>query len=75
MTPALQEITIYRPDYAMVMGKGMTRVPYVNPESSSGDFQVTDSCERSAAVMGDDYVKLSFELLHQQVFEAFSFIW
>lgn len=75
MTPALQEITIYRPDYVMVMGKGMTRVPYVNPESSSGDFQVTDSCERSAAVMGDDYVKLSFELLHQQVFEAFSFIW
>ncbi len=75
MTPALQEITIYRPDYAMVIGKGMTRVPYVNPESSSGDFQVTDSCERSAAVMGDDYVKLSFELLHQQVFEAFSFIW
>ena len=75
MTPALQEITIYRPDYAMVMGKGMMRVPYVNPESSSGDFQVTDSCERSAAVMGDDYVKLSFELLHQQVFEAFSFIW
>ena len=75
MTPALQEITIYRPDYTMVMGKGMTRVPYVNPESSSGDFQVTDSCERSAAVMGDDYVKLSFELLHQQVFEAFSFIW
>ena len=75
MTPALQEITIYRPDYAMVIGKGMTRVPYVNSESSSGDFQVTDSCERSAAVMGDDYVKLSFELLHQQVFEAFSFIW
>lgn len=75
MTPALQEITIYRPDYVMVIGKGMTRVPYVNPESSSGDFQVTDSCERSAAVMGDDYVKLSFELLHQQVFEAFSFIW
>lgn len=75
MTPALQEITIYRPVYAMVMGKGMVRIPYVNPESSSGDFQVTDSCERSAAVMGDDYVKLSFELLHQQVFEAFSFIW
>ena len=37
-------------------------------------YPVTDKCERSAVVMGDDYVRLSFELATRVQFAAFSFI-
>ena len=37
-------------------------------------FPVTDSCERSATVMGEDYVRLQFNLNKRIQFEAFSFI-
>ncbi len=74
MTPALAEISIYRPTYTLRNDlPEFTR--YNNTESASGDYPVTDSCERSATIMNDDYVKLSFKLLNQTVFEAFSFIY
>lgn len=37
-------------------------------------YPVTDKCERSAVVMGDDYVRLSFDLATRVQFAAFSFI-
>ena len=74
MTSALAEISIYRPTYTLVNGAPVCS-RYINTESTSGDYPVTDSCERSATVMNDDYVKLSFKLLNQTVFEAFSFIY
>lgn len=74
MTPALGQISIYRPTYYMRSGS-IVRTRYINTEDASGDFPVTDSCERSATVMGDDYVKLSFKLLGRVVFSAFAYIW
>ncbi len=74
MTPALAEISIYQPTYTLRSGSPV-RARYINTESTSGDFPVTDNCERSATVMNDDYVKLSFKLIRQTVFEAFSFIY
>ena len=38
------------------------------------EFPITDKCERSAKVMGDDFVRLVFESTHKVVFDAFSFI-
>ena len=38
------------------------------------EFSITDKCERSAKVMGDDFVHLVFESTHKVVFDAFSFI-
>lgn len=40
----------------------------------SFEFPITDKCERSAKVMGDDFVRLVFESTHKVVFDAFSFI-
>lgn len=39
-----------------------------------GEFPITNSCERSAKLMGDDYVRLVFNLDRRVVFDAFSFI-
>lgn len=38
------------------------------------EFPITDKCERSAKIMGDDFVRLVFESTHKVVFDAFSFI-
>lgn len=74
MTPALGQISIYKPTYYMRSGS-IVRTRYINSEDTSGDFPVTDSCERSATVMNEDYVKLSFKLLGRVVFDAFAYIW
>lgn len=47
---------------------------YSNKELTSTDFPITDKCERSAKIMGDDYVRLVFDLYDKVVFNAFSFI-
>ncbi len=41
---------------------------------SLGLFPVTDKCERSAKLMGEDYVKLSFNMTQRVIFAAFSYI-
>lgn len=41
---------------------------------NSYEFPLTDSCERSAKVMGEDYVRLVFKSTHKVVFDSFSFI-
>lgn len=41
---------------------------------NSYEFPLTDSCERSAKVMGEDYVRLVFKSIYKVVFDAFSFI-
>ncbi len=74
MTPALGTISIYKPTYSVQNGS-IVRQRYINTADSNGDFPVTDSCERSATLMNDDYVKLSFKLLEQYVFDAFAYIW
>lgn len=74
MTPALSSISIYKPTYTIV-NNTIVRERYINTADANGDFPVTDSCERSATIMNDDYVKLSFKLLEQYVFEAFAYIW
>ena len=47
---------------------------YANAERSSVEFPVTDQCERSAKVMGEDFVRLQFKLKDRVTFDAFSFI-
>ena len=78
MTSALGTISIYRPTYyTRTVGNisQIVRQRYVNSADSNGEFPVTDSCERSATVMNEDYVKLSFKLLEQVVFDAFAYIY
>lgn len=60
MTQPLENITIYSP---------------IKDARPYGVFPVTDSCERSATVMGDDYVKLSFKAVERYVFGAFAYIY
>lgn len=43
-------------------------------ENFRNTFPVTDQCERSAQLMGDDYVRLRFNLAAYVPMEAFSFI-
>lgn len=58
------------------MTQGIENIEIYNPIGGSyGVFPVTDKCERSTTLMGDDYVKLSFSLTAQRFqFEAFSYI-
>lgn len=37
-------------------------------------FPITNSCERSAKLMGDDYVRLVFKLPNRVIFDTYSFI-
>ncbi|MGM9810954.1 MAG: hypothetical protein ACI30J_08845, partial [Paludibacteraceae bacterium] len=73
MTSPIEEISIYCPDLTLTNGV-QTRSRYLNTESASGDFPVTDSCERNATVMGEDYVRLIFNLTKRIQFDAFSYI-
>ena len=51
------------------------KMPIFNPLGGAcGVVPVTDKSERSATLMGDDYVKLSFVAEERVLFEAFSFI-
>lgn len=47
---------------------------YANADKSSVEFPITDQCERSANVMGEDFVRLQFKLKDRVTFDAFSFI-
>ena len=63
MIEAISSILIYNPHgYAYENGNGGV------------DFPITDSCERSAKVMGEDFVRLVFKLEHRVTFDAFSYI-
>lgn len=60
---AIDEITIYNP----------ARSPYI-ADDGCAKFPITDSCERTAKIMGEDSVRLVFNLKHKVTFDAFSFI-
>ncbi len=78
MISALGKIEIYKPTYYTREVNGVTQIVrsrYQNTDDGTYNFPVTDACERSATVMADDYVKLSFKLLHRVVFDAFAYIW
>ena len=63
MIEAISSIQIYNPH------------GYVYENGNGGvDFPITDSCERSAKVMGEDFVRLVFKLEHRVTFDAFSYI-
>ena len=65
MIEPLVSIKIYAPN-----GKAY----YSDAAQTSTDFPVTDSCERSAKLMGDDYVRLVFKSADKVTFAAFSYI-
>ncbi|MCM1576967.1 MAG: hypothetical protein NC035_08320, partial [Bacteroides sp.] len=73
MNAPLVEIDIYQP-YCSVVGNNVVKVRYLNSAADNGMFPITDSCERSAQVMGDDYVRISFKLEERIQFDAFSYI-
>ena len=60
---AIDEITIYSPAGA----------PYIADDGGT-TFPITDSSERTAKIMGEDSVRLVFNLKHKVTFDAFSFI-
>lgn len=60
---AIDEITIYNPAGS----------PYIADDGGT-KFPITDSCERTAKIMGEDCVRLVFNLKHKVTFDAFSFI-
>lgn len=65
MISAITSIKIYNP---------YGNVYYANVDKSSVEFPITDQCERSAKVMGEDFVRLQFKLKDRVTFDAFSFI-
>lgn len=61
----MKTIEIYNP----------TKKAYIaNSSTKSTNFPITDKCERNAKLMGDDYVRLVFDLEEKVTFDAFSFI-
>lgn len=60
----INDITIYNP-YGSA---------YISDGGSSTLFPISNSCERTAKVMGEDSVRLVFTLTHKVTFDAFSFI-
>lgn len=78
MNNPLTCIDIFMPAVNIAAGnmgeQTITKTRYLNPAFSTGKFPVTDSCERSAQVMGEDYVRLVFKLEQRIQFDAFSFI-
>lgn len=65
MISAITSIKIYNPVGALY---------YSDKDRTSVDFPITDQCERSAKLMGEDYVHLVFNLENKVTFDAFSFI-
>lgn len=47
---------------------------YSDAAKTNIEFPVTNSCERSAELMGDDYVRLVFKLPNKVVFDTYAFI-
>lgn len=47
---------------------------YSDAARTSVEFPVTNPCERSAKLMGDDYVRLVFKLPNKVVFDTYAFI-
>lgn len=47
---------------------------YSDAAKTNIEFPVTNSCERSAKLMGDDYVRLVFKLPNNVVFDTYAFI-
>ncbi len=47
---------------------------YSDAAKTNIEFPVTNSCERSAKLMGDDYVRLVFKLPNKVVFDTYAFI-
>lgn len=62
MNTPLTEIHIFNPQGTII------------PNGSRQTFPITDSCERNATIMNDDYIKLSFSLPNKVDFPAFSYI-
>lgn len=73
MNTPLIDITIYRP-YVNIWQGVVSKQAYINPDDNTNTFPVTDACERSAKIMGDDTVRLIFKLSRRITFEAFSYI-
>lgn len=47
---------------------------YSDTAQTDVEFPVTNSCERSAKLMGDDYVRLVFKLPNRVIFDTYSFV-
>lgn len=69
MIEPLTSIQIYAPN-----GGAYIANPNAETQAEQTAFPVTNSCERSAKLMGDDYVRLVFKLSNKVIFEAFSYI-
>ena len=69
MNEPLTNISIYDPQ-----GNAYIANPTASTTAEKIAFPITDSCERSATLMGDDYVRLVFKLPNKVSFEAFSYI-
>ena len=65
MIEPIETIRIYTPQ-----GKAY----YSDAAKTNIEFPVTNSCERSAKLMGDDYVRLVFKLPNKVVFDTYAFI-
>lgn len=65
MVGAITSINIYNPTGSLY---------YSDAALTCTDFPITDSCERSAKLMGEDYVRLVFKLENLVTFDAFSYI-
>jgi len=65
MTDPIETIRIYNPQ---------GQAYYSDAAKTSIEFPVTNSCERSAKLMGDDYVRLVFKLPNKVVFDTYAFI-
>lgn len=61
-----EQITIYAPNGSVYLSDGST--------GDNTTFPLTDQCERSATLMGDDYVRLVFFSSKYVAFDAYSYI-
>ncbi len=61
-----EQITIYAPNGGVYLSDGST--------GDNTTFPLTDQCERSATLMGDDYVRLVFFSNKYVAFDAYSYI-
>ncbi|MBQ9340083.1 MAG: hypothetical protein IJS13_07110 [Paludibacteraceae bacterium] len=61
-----EQITIYAPNGGVYLSDGSTE--------DNTTFPLTDQCERSATLMGDDYVRLVFFSSKYVAFDAYSYI-
>jgi len=80
MIQPISDIVIFAPTLSangkkqVYQGQLITYTDKNGEEQSEWMFPVTDKCERSATIMGDDYVRLVFDFDKRIQFDAFSFI-